>query len=111
MKENFDLRKTGRRMPYTIPDGFFDEMEDNIWKEVANKPAVSVRRKFPYMRVAIRTVTVIAAAIALLIAFNTYSIRNHEGGISSVELAFSELNNEDQTYLLEVYQDDIFINE
>lgn len=111
MKANFDLEKTGKRIPYTVPDGFFNEMEDNIWEEVSKEPTTSTRRKFPYMRVGIRTVTAIAAMVALLIVFNTHYQKNHAGSISNVELAFSELSNEDQTYLLEVYQDDIFINE
>lgn len=111
MKANFDLKKTGKRIPYTVPDGFFDEMEDNIWKEVSKEPIVSIRHKLSYMRVAIRTVATIAAAVALFIVFSTYYLKNKVDNISNIELAFSELSNEDQTYLLEVYQNDIFMNE
>lgn len=34
MKADFDFDKVGKRMPYTVPDDFFTEMENNIWKEV-----------------------------------------------------------------------------
>ena len=34
MEKEFDFDKIGKRMPYQTPDGFFDEMEENIWNEV-----------------------------------------------------------------------------
>lgn len=111
MEANFDFKKTGKRIPYTIPEDFFNEMEDKIWKEVSKESTVDTRRKVSYMRVAIKTVTTIAAIVALLVVFNTHYPKNYAGSILNVELAFSELSNEDQAYLLEVYQDDIFINE
>lgn len=30
MKEKFDFDRIGKRMPYTTPDGFFDDMENSI---------------------------------------------------------------------------------
>ena len=36
MNKDFDFDKVGKRMPYTTPDGFFDKLEDDIWKEVKN---------------------------------------------------------------------------
>lgn len=34
MEKEFDFDKIGKRMPYQTPEGFFDEMEANIWNEV-----------------------------------------------------------------------------
>ena len=28
---NKDFDKTNKQMPYTTPEGFFDEMEEHIW--------------------------------------------------------------------------------
>lgn len=39
MEKEFDFDKIGKRMPYQTPDGFFDEMEANIWNEVKGNQA------------------------------------------------------------------------
>lgn len=33
MEKNFDFNKIGKRMPYTVPEGFFDEMERDIMQQ------------------------------------------------------------------------------
>ena len=34
MKEDFDFDRVGKRLPYTAPDGFLDDMENNVWKHL-----------------------------------------------------------------------------
>ena len=34
MKEDFDFDRVGKRLPYTAPDGFLDDMENNVWETV-----------------------------------------------------------------------------
>lgn len=112
MKEEFDFKKTGKRMPYTVPDNFFAEMEENVWQEVSRQePAASPKRKFTYIRMAIKSVAAVAAVVALFFLFNTGLSDDATGELSDVELAFANLSTEDQAYLLEVYQDDIFMDE
>ena len=111
MKADFDFNKTGKRMPYTVPEGFFDEMEDRIRKEVFKEPAAGAERRFFPVRMAARVVAAVAAAVALLVVIDTRLTGNGTADSPSIERAFNRLCNEDQTYLLETYQDDIFMNE
>ena len=39
MNKNFDLDKTGKEMPYRVPDGFFAELEANVAAELKRFPA------------------------------------------------------------------------
>ena len=34
MDKDFNLDKVGKRMPYTTPEGFLDQLEANVWQEV-----------------------------------------------------------------------------
>lgn len=109
MKKDFDFNRIGKRMPYLTPQGFFDEMEENLLKEVRTEPIASPKHKF----LSIRFITgiAVAASITLLFIFNLKNHESHSNGFLKVEQAFSNLSSEDQTYMLEVYQDDIFMNE
>lgn len=44
MDNRFDFNKIGKRMPYTVPEGIFDEMRENVLKETARSTAASRRR-------------------------------------------------------------------
>ena len=34
MKRDFNFDHIGKRLPYTAPDGFLDDMENNVWETV-----------------------------------------------------------------------------
>lgn len=100
MNKEFDFGHIGKRMPYTIPDGFFDQLEEDIRKEV--KPAKS--------HSLLRTVLAVAASAALLVIGMNFP-KSDSVSINDVDLAFSRLTTDDQAYLLDIYQEDVFINE
>lgn len=102
MKKEFDFDKIGKRMPYTTPDGFFDKMEDDIWKKVKRKP---IR-----LHLVMRSVIAVAASIALILIINNYLFKANPATINDVDRAFSQLSTDDQAYLLEIYQEDVFID-
>lgn len=35
--QTFDFDKIGKRMPYTIPDNYFDRMEQHVWEEIRHE--------------------------------------------------------------------------
>lgn len=110
MENEFDFNWIGKRMPYKTPEGFLDEMEANVWKEVQNElPKTQVRKTFR-LRVFAGAMAV-AASIALLLVLHPFSPKEETDSFSHVEQAFANLNQEDQAYLLAVYQEDIFMNE
>lgn len=108
MEKDFDFRQIGKRMPYKTPEGFLDEMETNIWKEVQNELSQTHKRKAYRLRI---FAGAIAASIALLLVFSPLSHKEQTDSLSRVEQAFANLSQEDQAYMLAVYQEDLFMNE
>ncbi len=121
MNKEFDFDEVGKRMPYTTPDGFFDKLEEDIWKEIKSdclekaddKPVMSVtrqRRLNPFKsRSLMRSVIAVAAFIALVLVFSIDFPNQSPATINDVDQAFSQLITDDQDYLLDIYQDDVFI--
>ena len=108
MNKEFDFAKIGKQMPYTTPDGFFDQLEEDIWKEVKND---CQEEKPARLRILMRTMIAMAASIALLFVINMNFSKPASASINDVDQAFSQLTTDDQAYLLNIYQEDVFINE
>ncbi len=123
MNKEFDFGHVGKRMPYTTPDGFFANLEEDIWNEVKNdsreegdSPAAmsetpQAGRKSKKMRIVMRSAIAAAASIVLLFAVGMNFFKSSEVTVNDVDQAFSQLTTDDQAYLLNVYQADIFIQE
>lgn len=113
MTNDFDFNRVGKRMPYTVPDGFFNKMEDDVWEEIGNEPIhiePKPAKRRPLLRiVAIAATAAAAAAAAVVIAF--LPTRTSSPDFADVEQAFCNLDADDQAYMLSVYQEDIFINQ
>ena len=119
MDTNFDLGKVGKRMPYSTPEGFFKEMEANILEQVKNDKPQPVRiqpKKRPLMKVIWAAAMAVAASVAVLLVlnidFSASSSQPSQAGneIQAVDQAFAQLSSADQAYLLDVYQEDVFLN-
>ena len=109
MEQNYDFSKIGKQMPYTVPDGFFDQLEENVMNEVKAQPA---RKKATVLRMAIRAAIAIAACVALFLVVKKVLPQDNDtitDDFENVELAFNNLSTEDQDYLLEVYQEELFL--
>ena len=119
--EKFDFGKVGKRMPYSTPEGFFKEMEANILEQVKNdKPApVRIQPKKRSLRKVIWTAAIaVAASVAVLLVLNIDFAAPHsslpsqaDNEMQAVDQAFAQLSSADQAYLLNVYQEDVFLDE
>ena len=120
MDTKFDFKQVGKRMPYTTPDDFFRDMEKNILeavKEDSPKPIRIQPKKRPFIKM-IRTAAIaVAASVAVLLVLNIdfsapHSSLPSQGNneLQMVDQAFAQLSSADQAYLLEVYQEDVFLN-
>ena len=103
--ESYNFDKIGKKMPYRVPDTFFDELENTIMIEVQKR-----QNKRNILKIFYRSVAV-AATIALLMIVGGSGTKNDMTDFAEIAQAFDNLSEADQTYLLEIYQDDIFINE
>ena len=121
MDTNFDLGKVGKRMPYSTPEGFFKEMEANILEQVKNDKPQPVRiqpKKRPLMKVIWAAAMAVAASVAVLLVLNIDFAAPHSSlpsqadkEMQAVDQAFAQLSSADQAYLLNVYQEDVFLDE
>ncbi len=123
MNNGFDLDNANKRMPYTISsDDFFDKLEENIWKEVkgdylgANADNAAsfdsrIHRKPSKLRIVAKYAIAVAASVALVFFVNMNMSKQSKVSLNDIDQAFSQLSSDDQSYLLNVYQDDVFINE
>ena len=127
MDTNFDFNKTGKfnfdqvgkRMPYSTPEGFFKEMEANILEQVKDDKPKPVRiqpKKRPLMKVI--WAAAMAASVAVLLILHIDFAAPHsslpsqaENEMQAVDQAFAQLSPADQAYLLNVYQEDVFLDE
>ena len=110
MEENNEFISVGKKMPYTVPDGFFDQLEEQVMNEVKAEPAKEKKSgKAKTIRIAIRTLLAVAACLALFLVVKKALPQGDDtiaDDFTSVELAFNNLSTEDQDYLLEVYQEE-----
>lgn len=107
MKKDFDFDRIGKRLPYTTPNGFLDDIESNVWETVKqemlpSKPKRHFRLWYPL------TGGLVAASIALLVVFNLLP-NNSRCDFEDVEKAFANLSSSDQDYLFATYQEDLFM--
>lgn len=110
MKEKFDFNPIGKRMPYTTPEGFLNEIEKNVWETVKSEAMPASGHKYRLLYSI--SGGLIAASIAILfVVFNFLPDTHKANGFTKLEQAFSNLSSTDQAYLLTVYQNDLFINE
>ena len=129
MDANFDFNKTGKfnfdqvgkRMPYSTPDDFFKDMEANILEQVKEDKPIPVRiqpKKRPLMKVIWAAAMAVAASVAVLLVLNIDFAAPHSSlpsqadkEMQAVDQAFAQLSSTDQAYLLDVYQEDVFLDE
>ena len=119
--EKFDFDQVGKRMPYSTPDDFFKDMEANILEQVKDDKQVPVRRqpkKRPLMKVIWAAAMAVAASVAVLLILNIDFAAPHsslpsqvDNEMQAVDQAFAQLSSADQAYLLDVYQEDVFLDE
>ena len=119
--EKFDFGKVGKRMPYSTPEGFFKEMEANILEQVKDDKPKPVRvqpKKRPLIRGIWAAAMAVAASVAVLLVLNIDFAAPHsslpsqaDNEMQAVDQAFAQLSSADQAYLLNVYQEDVFLDE
>ena len=105
MEQNYDFNKIGKQMPYTVPDGFFSKLEDSVMEVWSENTSAAKAKRAKVVRMAIRAVLAVAACIALFLIVRQTLPKGQDtvaDDFDKVELAFNNLDTEDQDYLLEV---------
>ena len=113
MEQNYDFNKIGKQMPYTVPDGFFSKLEDSVMEVWSENTSAAKAKRAKVVRMAIRAALAVAACIALFLIVRQTLPKGQDtvtDDFDKVELAFNNLDTEDQDYLLEVYQEELFLD-
>lgn len=119
--------KLNKRLPYSVPDGFFDVMEANVMAKIKADAGINVggdkadtqMRDKQYRKTTTHTRTIslsiLAMAASLLLLFTIFSQSTktvqQTNGMESIDMAFSQLNTDDQAFLMEIYDDDMFMDD
>lgn len=119
--------KLNNRLPYSVPDGFFDVMEANVMAKIKADAGINVggdkadtqMRDKQYRRTTTHTRTIslsiLAMAASLLLLFTIFSQSTktvqQTNGMESIDMAFSQLNADDQAFLMEIYDDDMLLDD
>lgn len=115
MENEKDFDKVGKKMPYTVPSDFFDTLEGKVRDRAAHEAHVveiaPARRPAFNLRRAIAAAACIAVLIAAGIGFYQHQQPRRAASMADVEMAYDQLSEQDQQYILDLSQDDIFINE
>ena len=114
MDKQFDFEQLGKRMPYNVPDGFFDQLEQNVMAEVTagNIATEKPKQKARTVKMTFRILLTAAAAVALFfVVTKNMPSDTTEDSFANVELAYNNLSPEDQEFLIEIYEEDVFMIE
>lgn len=119
--------KLNKRSPYSVPDGFFDVMEANVMAKIKADAGINVggdkadtqMRDKQYRKTTTHTRTIslsiLAMAASLLLLFTIFSqstkTAQQTNGMESIDKAFSQLSTDDQAFLMEIYDDDMFLDD
>ena len=95
-----DLEKMKKTMPYTVPEGFFDMMEERLKQDTEAKKEKSNLRK-----VALWTGLAVAASLALLLVVRQMTPKGDENSFEQVETAFNQLSDADQEIIFDYYDE------
>ena len=119
--------KLNKRLPYSVPDGFFDVMEANVMAKIKADAGINVggdkadtqMRDKQYRKTTTHTRTIslsiLAMAASLLLLFTIFSqstkTAQQTNGMESIDKAFSQLNADDQAFLIEIYDDAMILDD
>ncbi len=122
-------KKLNKRLPYSVPDGFFDVMEANVMAKIkadaeagtsvgddkADTQMWDKRYRKTIKRTRAISLSFLAMAASLLLLFTIFpkstKTAQQINDMESIDKAFSQLSTDDQTFLMEVYDDDMFLDD
>ncbi|MGM9694133.1 MAG: hypothetical protein ACI3YC_03905 [Alloprevotella sp.] len=118
MSKGFDFEKVGKRLPYAVPDGFFDQLESQVFAATTENEAPRNEKERKKSRFTIRrprllwTLSSVAAAAAVLLTLLVLPPKTTaDSGLADIENAFDNLSAADKDFLEEIQEEDIFLND
>ena len=95
-----DLENMEKKMPYTVPEGFFEDMEERLMQEVETK-----KKNRKLRNTALWTGFAVAASLALLLVLRQGWHNTEDESFKQVDMAFNQLSDDDQQLMLEYFDE------
>lgn len=122
MTNEYNLDRVGKKMPYQMPEGFFEQMQAKVLAEVekekmakASQVEMKHRRKAKLVRLYVAAAS-IAACICLAVlvrrsflSSDSAAPQHSAASVASVDKAYDNLSNEEQQELNATYANDVYL--
>lgn len=111
MKQDFDFNHIGRREPYKVPDGFFDQLKQTV----NERTSVPKPRHWLRWGGVLTGAASVAAVFALVLSSGVPELPQQPQTqpkvytMSDVEQTFDRLAETDQAYIMDIYLQDDFL--
>lgn len=122
MDKEYNLESVGKRMPYSLPNGFFDKMQADVLAEVENEERQKAERKKHRHRARLVRLYLSAAAVAASICLVVVLSKSYwvDGtscdssaasvNTAQVDKAYDNLSTEEQEELNATYANDVYLS-
>ena len=122
MDKEYNLESVGKRMPYSLPNGFFDKMQARVLAEVENEEQLKAERKKHRHRARLVRLYLSAAAVAasiclVVVLSKSYWVDGTSRDSSAasvntaqVDKAYDNLSTEEQEELNATYANDVYLS-
>lgn len=122
MTNEYNLDRVGKKMPYQMPEGFFEQMQAKVLAEVekekmakASQVEMKHRCKAKLVRLYVAAAS-IAACICLAVlvgrsflSSDSAAPQHSAASVASVDKAYDNLSNEEQQELNATYANDVYL--
>ena len=127
MTNEYNLDRVGKKMPYQMPEGFFEQMQANVLAEVEKKEMTKAaqvvtlqvemkhRHKAKLVRLYVVAASIAACVcLAVLVGRSFWSAdsaapQHSAASVASVDKAYDNLSNEEQQELNATYANDVYL--
>lgn len=118
MEQTYNFNQVGKKMPFSMPEGFFDQMQATVLAEVEKEERAKRQHKVMFRRIFV-AVASMAACICLAFVIGgtmdkasvpgTPSQSHAAASVASVDKAYDNLSSEEQQDLNATYANDVYL--
>ena len=108
MADKFEFDHIGKRLPYTMPPETYNEMEANVLATLKQSERTDKLRSL--FRWSMISGIAVAACVTFLLAIVPAGMSRTDS-MAQIDNAFANLSESDQAFLIEIYQEDIFLTQ
>lgn len=109
MVQEYNLDRVGKKMPFSMPDGFFDQIQANVLAEVKSHRKAKLVRLYA-------AIASIAACVCLVVLMgrSLFSVESKQPqhsveSVASVDKAYDNLSEDEQQELNATYANDVYL--